>query len=151
MHGWTLYHFDNKPLQNPNWALQIGWRFRGTENFYFERTIGEIQGKVLPIDPQASPIWRWSCLDLLLQQYHIHRYLLLFPTSKVFCLRYFHLFLVKDLQVLIHLISLNDARIVFKPVKIADCKSTLWNWYFLHSDLPIKFIIQTSQMFYHLW
>ena len=25
MHGWTLYHSDNKGLWNPNWALQIGW------------------------------------------------------------------------------------------------------------------------------
>ena len=113
-HGRTLYHFDNKDLQNPNWALQTGWRLWGTEILHFEQTIGEIFGKVLPIDPQVNPIWLWSRLDLSFQQYHIRkiwqlltqRYLLLFPTRRVFCLRYFNLFLVEDLQVLS-----NDARI----------------------------------------
>ena len=42
---------------------------------------------------------------------YTRRYLLLFPTKKVFCLRYFDLFLVEDLQVLIHLVSSNDAGI----------------------------------------
>ena len=40
--------------------------FEKQKLFIFERTIGEILGKVLPIDPQANPIWRRSRLDLLL-------------------------------------------------------------------------------------
>ena len=97
---------------------------------YFQPTIGEILGKVLPIDPQVNPIWHRSRLDLLLQQYHIRkswqlltrRYFLLFPTKKVFCLQYFDLFLVEKWHM--H-ISLRKPRIiVFNRVKIADYKST---------------------------
>ena len=103
--------------------------FRGIKTSYFEQTIGEILGKVLPIDPQVNPIWRWSRLDLLLQQYRIRkswqlltrRYLLLFMMKKIFCLRYFDLFLVEDLQVLIHLVSSNDARIS------VVCFAVLWD------------------------
>ena len=103
--------------------------FRGIKTSYFEQTIGEILGKVLPIDPQVNPIWRWSRLDLLLQQYRIRkswqlltrRYLLLFMMKKIFCLRYFDLFLVEDLQVLIHLVSANDARIS------VVCFAVLWD------------------------
>ena len=103
--------------------------FRGIKTSYFEQTIGAILGKVLPIDPQVNPIWRWSRLDLLLQQYRIRkswqlltrRYLLLFMMKKIFCLRYFDLFLVEDLQVLIHLVSSNDARIS------VVCFAVLWD------------------------
>ena len=85
------------------------------------------------------------------------RYLLLFPTKKVFCLRCLGIFLVEDLQVLI-LVSSNDVHIStyvnleskFWSQRIADSKSTPMK-YFLDSDSLIKFLIQTCQMFFHLW
>ena len=58
------------------------------------------------------------------------------------------------------LISSNDARILTyvnlesyfsSQWKLHILNQLLWNWYFLDSDLPIKFLIRTYQMFFHLW
>ena len=58
------------------------------------------------------------------------------------------------------LISSNDARILTyvnlesyfsSQRKLQILNQLLWNWYFLDSDLPIKFLIKTFQMFFHLW
>lgn len=123
-------------------------------------------------EPLVKSCTKWFCPgfpDLSLEQYYYIRksrqlfipvYLLLLSTKIVFCQRSFDLFLEKNLSSCFikwcTYISLRKhGVIVFKPVEIADSKSTLMKRIFFRFEFVDKFscpnMPKSVQFFFHLW